>query len=384
MGGVSAELAQQVNVTQGGKAHYAALDGLRGVAALMVVLYHQSETMLGGRYLQHANLAVDFFFILSGFVISYAYSQRLTDGMSRGRFAIERAIRLYPLLFMGALVGAAYGIWFAVQAGTPAAAVKYLIQLPFAMTTIPIPFQTLPHTPWPLNVPEWSLFYEIIANIVFAVILFKLSNRHLALATVLLIAVHVSFSFVVHEPSWSHFTPGSFAAGVAQVMSTFSLGMLMQRVGIAGRYPNLAVHIFWLVLIIVTVLAVPIVPGADELYKLGVVFVVFPVVIAAACQKSMVGRWSGVATLSGAVSYPIYILHNPLLLWIHYAFANIGLGPLPGSVKICLATAICLAIAWVADLHYDQPLRRLLKSASLSPSRVTKTVPLGLTAEGRD
>ncbi len=81
------------------KAHYPILDGLRGVAAIMVVAFHILETFSGGDHVKqiinHGYLAVDFFFVLSGFVIGYAYDDRWNN-MTLGGFFKRRLIRLHP------------------------------------------------------------------------------------------------------------------------------------------------------------------------------------------------------------------------------------------------------------------------------------------------
>jgi peptidoglycan/LPS O-acetylase OafA/YrhL len=92
------------------KPHYEILDGLRGVAAIMVIIFHLFEThSLGNHLIQiinHGYLAVDFFFMLSGFVIGYAYDDRW-DKMTLGTFFKRRIIRLHPMVIMGSIVGAA-------------------------------------------------------------------------------------------------------------------------------------------------------------------------------------------------------------------------------------------------------------------------------------
>ena len=91
------------------KTHYPILDGLRGVAAIMVVIFHIFETFSGGdrvkQIINHGYLAVDFFFVLSGFVIGYAYDDRWSQ-MSLGGFFKRRLIRLHPMIIMGMLIGA--------------------------------------------------------------------------------------------------------------------------------------------------------------------------------------------------------------------------------------------------------------------------------------
>ena len=98
------------------KTHYELLDGLRGVAAIVVVFYHIFEGFSFAELtngagsgiittLNHGHIAVDFFFILSGFVISYAYDNRWQE-MGTWQFFKRRLIRLHPMLVMGALIGA--------------------------------------------------------------------------------------------------------------------------------------------------------------------------------------------------------------------------------------------------------------------------------------
>src|SRR5574343_2086738 len=92
------------------KRHFGILDGLRGVAAVMVVLFHILETFTGGdnakQIINHGYLAVDFFFLLSGFVIGYAYDDRWHK-MTLGGFFKRRLIRLHPMIVMGMVIGAA-------------------------------------------------------------------------------------------------------------------------------------------------------------------------------------------------------------------------------------------------------------------------------------
>lgn len=98
------------------KPRYEILDGLRGVAAMIVVAYHLFETYSAGpvhQILNHGYLAVDFFFVLSGFVIGYAYDDRW-DRMSIKGFFKRRLVRLHPMVIMGTLIGAVFSIWATV------------------------------------------------------------------------------------------------------------------------------------------------------------------------------------------------------------------------------------------------------------------------------
>lgn len=153
------------------KPHYELLDGLRGVAALMVIWYHFFEgfaTSPVDQGFNHGYLAVDFFFVLSGFVIGYAYDGRWRQGLTKGEFMLRRVIRLHPMLVMGAVLGV---VAFMIQGAeqwdhTPVA--SWSVMLCFLLGILMLP--ALPHTAaevrgngemFPLNGPAWSLFLNI-------------------------------------------------------------------------------------------------------------------------------------------------------------------------------------------------------------------------------
>lgn len=176
------------------KPHYALLDGLRGVAALLVVWYHVFEgyQFASGsaiiREINHGYLAVDFFFILSGFVIGYAYDDRWGKTLTLGKFFRRRLIRLHPMVVMGALIGL---VMFILQGavtweGTPASVPAMMIALLCGLLMIP----ALPGCGYevrgngemfPLNGPAWSLFFEYIGNILYALFIRRFSTRALAI-----------------------------------------------------------------------------------------------------------------------------------------------------------------------------------------------------------
>src|SRR3954464_12275134 len=89
------------------KQHFEILDGLRGIAALSIVMFHFMEwvyTDYSKNFIAHGFLAVDFFFCLSGFVIGYAYDDRITK-MGVREFFKSRVIRLHPLVVAGSVLG---------------------------------------------------------------------------------------------------------------------------------------------------------------------------------------------------------------------------------------------------------------------------------------
>jgi peptidoglycan/LPS O-acetylase OafA/YrhL len=128
------------------KPRYEILDGLRGVAAIMVVAYHIFEGHANGSHIDqvinHGYLAVDFFFLLSGFVIGYAYDDRWAKGVSIGTFFKRRLIRLQPMVIFGSAIGAVC-FYFSNSAAFPEIHNVPVWQMLFVMlvgmTLIPLP-----------------------------------------------------------------------------------------------------------------------------------------------------------------------------------------------------------------------------------------------------
>ena len=182
------------------KPHYEILDGLRGVAALMVILYHVFEgfaTSPIDQRFNHGYLAVDFFFVLSGFVVGYAYDDRWKK-MSTKDFFKRRLIRLHPMVVMGAILGA---ITFVIQGSVHWDGTQvpfYLLIVAFILTIFMIP--AIPGTGpevrgngemFPLNGPSWSLFFEYIGNILYALVIRRFSTKALGLPGIRFLSILV-------------------------------------------------------------------------------------------------------------------------------------------------------------------------------------------------
>jgi hypothetical protein len=189
------------------KHHYEILDGLRGVAALMVVIFHTFEAYANdNRFTQlinHGYLAVDFFFLLSGFVVAYAYDDRWGK-MSQWDFYKRRLVRLQPMVIMGSIIGAAlfylqFCPMFSLVATTPVW--KTLLFMVIGFTLIPV-LPSMDIRGWqemhPLDGPAWSLFFEYIANILYAIGFRKLSNK--AMGVLVLLSAGLLIQLTVFGP----------------------------------------------------------------------------------------------------------------------------------------------------------------------------------------
>src|SRR5262245_54602442 len=161
------------------KHHFVLLDGLRGVAALAVVIFHFMEWIFDPKtnFIGHGFLAVYFFFCLSGFVIGYAYDERMSK-MGAVEFFKSRLIRLHPLVVMGSVLGL---LGFLLDPfALPFAGDVSKIALLFICSLLLIPLPIMEERFFNLfafNAPSWSLFWEYVANIFYAFVLYKLGRQ---------------------------------------------------------------------------------------------------------------------------------------------------------------------------------------------------------------
>lgn len=340
------------------KPHFVALDGLRGLAALAVVIYHR-RWFLDAPVIDHAFLAVDFFFILSGFVIGFAYDRRLRDGaMPFAQFVRVRIIRLWPLIVVGALLGCWAAVAHALGEHWMGGVAKALIALPLAILLLPAP-PALANAPFAINQPSWSLLYEMVANLSYAALAPRLSDRLLALlvvvsgvllaAIVILTRVNLGFSW----PWWA------LVLALPRVMFPFLFGVLLYRWHAAGRLPRIGLPVWLLALALLAVMMVPHLPRFwNLLLQLSAVFVIFPLIVVSGSQREPTGRWIGIARLSAELSYPVYILHAPMLALME---PYVALLPVGKAVQLAIMVAVIVPVALLAGRHVDRPLRRRLQ-----------------------
>jgi peptidoglycan/LPS O-acetylase OafA/YrhL len=355
------------------KPHYPILDGLRGVAALMVVSFHIFEahaTSHLDQIINHGYLAVDFFFLLSGFVIGYAYDDRW-DKMSIGNFFKRRLIRLQPMVIMGMIIGAllfyfqdSVVLWPLIH---EVPLWKMLLVMVIGFTLIPVP-SSLDIRGWaemhPLNGPGWSLFYEYIANIMYAVFVRKFSK------TALSILVFISGCALIHlaltSPNgdiiggWS-LNSEQMHIGFARMMYPFFAGVLLFRMGKLIQVKN---AFFWCSLLVIMALAMPRVGGKESLWMNGiydsaVVILFFPLIIFLAASGEIKGKVSSkVCKFFGDISYPIYITHYPII-YIYTAWAIDNKIKFSEAYPISILVLLsCVAIAYACLKLYDVPVRK--------------------------
>jgi peptidoglycan/LPS O-acetylase OafA/YrhL len=373
--------ATSTNATAPSKNHYVILDGLRGVAALFVVAFHLFEAYAGNnpqkQIINHGYLAVDFFFLLSGFVVAYAYDDRW-DRMSVLGFFKRRLIRLQPMVVMGSVIGAAlfafqdYSI-FPKYGNSSFFHVVIVMVLGFVM--IPLP-KSADVRGWdeiyPLNGPAWSLFYEYVANALYALGVRKLSNRSLGILVALSACALIYLA--VFGPrgdligGWALDASG-IQIGLSRVMFPFFAGVLLMRLGGGIRVPY-AFAVSSALLIVA--LCLPRFGGTDHLwlnglYEAGCVIVLFPLIVAiGAGDRAADGPSVRLARFFGALSYPLYITHYALI----YIFTGWAVDrKIPAAQGAVMGIGVFMAtvvIAYACLKLYDEPVRRRLAARYLA------------------
>ena len=372
------------------KSHYELLDGLRGVAAILVVFYHIFEGLAFAEAtngagsglittLNHGHIAVDFFFILSGFVISYAYDDRW-EKMGIWQFFKRRLVRLHPMLVMGALIGAlAFAfVGFEKWDGTSAPMGWVMAAMLLTMFMIPalpgVPFEVRGNGEmFPLNGPAWSLFFEYVGNILYALVIRRLSTKVLALLAVVLGCLHAWF-FVGNVSGYDMVGVGwtidevNFWGGMVRMLFPFTVGMLLART----FRPRRVKGAFWICsLALVILFAVPYIApmknvdiSINSLYEVVCIAIVFPLIVwLGACGNAKGGLVHKINKTLGDLSYPLYIVHYPMM-YVFYAWLIekkyytlqecLGVSLLVVLLSIVLAL-LCLKL-------YDEPVRRWLSA----------------------
>jgi peptidoglycan/LPS O-acetylase OafA/YrhL len=378
---MSSSAATSTTAIAPAKSHYVILDGLRGVASLIVVIFHCFEAYTDDNPLKqiinHGYLAVDFFFLLSGFVIAYAYDDRW-GRMTQWEFYKRRLIRLQPMVVMGSLIGAALfyfqkGPVFPLVATTPVW--KMLLVMLVGFTLLPLP-KSADIRGWsemhPLNGPAWSLFFEYIANILYAIGLRKLSNR--ALSIFVLLSAGLLFHLAVFGKrgdligGWS-IDSTQLHIGFARLLFPFFAGILLMRLGkrihIKGAFAVCS-------LLLIAALSLPRFGGTEHhwingLYEALCIIILFPIIVAiGAGEKRVDGVSIRIARFFGDLSYPLYITHYPLI-YIYTAWVVQNHVPAArGAVWGALLLIAAVTIAYASLKLYDEPLRRWLSRKLLT------------------
>ena len=359
--------AVRTDRTSSGKEHFEVLDGLRGSAAFLIVIFHLFNYAFGFdssfSLVHHAYLAVDFFFGLSGFVVAYAYDDRWTR-MSIPQFFRIRLIRLHPLVLLGAtlgLLGYIFDPFGKAINHTP----TLMLMLAYVTSLLLLPSPPVGgrnNETQALNGPAWSLMQEYLGNIAYALILRRLR------AVTLGIIFAVSGLLLI----WVANTKGSLDGGWGlteiwmaplRLTVSFVMGLWLYRIQSRVRRPQIGLLVLSIVLVVV--FQMPKFPDAggfslNGLYDVACVLLLFPLIILCGAHSKAGAGMMRLCKFSGRLSYPLYITHIPFV----YVLANFAHTRHPGTsvllIWIFLILPFAITVAWIALKYLDEPVRAWL------------------------
>jgi peptidoglycan/LPS O-acetylase OafA/YrhL len=366
------------------KSHYEALDGLRGTAALCVLMFHFWEMIapdVAHNPMGHAFLAVDFFFALSGFVLGHAYDGRLGprarahEALTLGGFFKRRLIRLHPMALAGLAIGVTTWLLDPFVGAGQHIGVK--ISLAALAGTIALSLFLLPTPNVPnsfgethsLNGPSWTLFQEYIANVLYGRFGHRLGRGpHIVLcvaSAALLVWTACHFNDLSHGWGWA-----DFWAAPIRLACPFLLGLLVYRTGFRLAVPQPFVV---LSLVLVAIFVAPQMGRFNGLFEAACVIVVFPLVLAAGAGVTRVEGAVGVlCRFLGELSYPVYIIHYGFV----YVFAHWNWSTHPTALRLGLVAAGTqvgiVTLAYALLRWYDRPVRAWLARTCLEPARAAE------------
>lgn len=311
------------------------LDGLRGIAAFMVVFYHMDIVYRIGGPFGRGYLFVDLFFLLSGFVLAVSTEKKLSAGIGAIEFTWVRYKRLLPLVAVGA--GVALVRAAAIGMADPLTLLWWL-----ALDLAMIPSLVGAGPFYRFNGPQWTLFYELLANFVHAAVLHRVPTRWmLPLAAVmgawLIYAVHGhgSDTMGVDAPTWA-----TWWTALPRVGWSYVLGVWIGRQFLAGRRgPALP---WWLALIlpVVGIMLVPVLPLSTIYGDLVFVLLFLPVMMWAVAMSAPPPSIRPALEWLGTFSLPLYCVHLTVLVWMSELLGR-------ATWVWLLALISALVLAWV-------------------------------------
>lgn len=307
------------------------LDAMRGIAALCVFGFHlhavypDAPNPFGKGY-----LAVDFFMMLSGYVMARTYEARMHGGLDAGRFIAIRYKRLWLTMAAGNLIGVGY-LWQVT--GDPAwFALAFVLNI--ALLPAPVNGELTP-----LNSPGWSIFYELLANAVHGAFLWRLSNRALSGVIVALAIPFVWFCYLASDLDFGAMAAHAGGA-VVRCLTAYSIGVLLFRLW--QDRPPIQVP-WWAAMLILAILMSTPLEAIGWQFDAAFVLLVCPLLIAGGLTLKTAPK---LADWLGMLSFPLYAVHMAVFKAAHMAELQ------PGIASV-LALSVGIALTWLLWLRED-------------------------------
>lgn len=347
------------------KQNFLTLDGMRGVAAIFVLISH-TGTFWNGLIFNHTHLAVDTFFILSGFVIAHAYENKLTSGQITFKdFFIIRLIRLYPMFFIATLFATVVIVWnYGTSEHQNADYLSSLVRS-IGLTFLLLPSMLIDSNKlFPLNGAYWSIFYELVVNFFYAAIIRVLTNKVLiyliAFLSILIMSVLLLNGTLGAGFTWRY---TSIITGLTRSGFGIFFGIYLYRVG-KRFFPNLVLPSWVVIGLSTAVLMIPDLGKFNGVVDFLAVFIIFPLCIVLGARNNSSLLFNSIYKLLGQVSYPIYLLHIPIAALI-YLF---GLGQLMernAPISGILFVILIIILSIFLERFFDLPLRKYFRDRFL-------------------
>lgn len=290
-----------------------ALDAIRGIAAIAVMFYHYTQHN-GLDWLHGAWVAVDIFFILSGFVLMHSYGKKFSQGMKFREFFYSRITRLGPMYITGLALGICAAVFAMLSnpdsvlqpANVVSASALNFFVLPYFNThSWPFGAHNIHGTVFPLNDPAWSLFFEIFVNIVFFFCLARFTKINLYLLAAISGAIFIATTIYFHQVNPGA-TGKSFIFGFPRVIFEFFLGVIIYK--LYGYYKVPPKILAYLIFALVSICFF----SSLGAVGLGNALILAPLLIAVFAKVVIPANGTNICKFLGDISYPLYVTHFPL------------------------------------------------------------------------
>ena len=374
-----------------------ALDGLRGVAAIAVMISHFSQETV----FKNAYEAVDLFFMLSGFVIAHSYGARLLSGMTRMEYVKRRLIRLYPMLLISLVIGlpvfieaAAVGLSNYPARSIVTSTLENMFVVPYmgdfgaasmsSLKAVSAASFTIGAI-FPSNPPAWSLFFEVLASLAFvAIVRFSIRSIIVGIAFSALMLLVFSAMTVLEthghglvdfEQGWS----GSrFDGGFFRISFGFMAGVLLYNIkntgarSVTAMIPRAFANIYVLYALVLVLFLFPM--SLRGFYPMIIIFCIAPwLVLFGSTVRCMSSVEIQTARFLGWLSYPIYLLHYPIGQAVYMV---VGTTNASAVGPMLVASAATLLSAIVLTKFVEEPVRSFLSRRYVGRSTATHSISI--------
>ncbi|MGF7232482.1 acyltransferase family protein [Arachidicoccus sp.] len=339
------------------KKHFFALDGLRGIAAICVVIFHFSEFIYPSDSLSpigHGYLAVDFFFCLSGFVIGYAYDDRIQK-LGIKQFFISRLIRLHPLVVIGSIFGFLFFIFEPSKAVDSYGVGKLIFLL--LCTTFLIPYSGMDNrynNNFGLNCPAWSLFWEYIANIAYAIILKRINKKWLTLV-VFVAALGLLWTGYHAGDIAGGWSGNNFWDGFARIGFSFSMGLLLYRLRWKSKKQ---IGFILLTILLMATFFAPFISKWNWLIECLIAILIYPALIILGTNVAQNNIAQKVCKFLGDISYPLYMTHYSLVWYFGYYHEKNKWSISQSWCITAVGVVLVILFAYAVEILLDAPIRK--------------------------